>query len=46
MASGSGHAFGGEEEENKYGVMVGNQLAFHRWILRIPEMATAVNMRS
>lgn len=46
MAFGSGHAFGGEEEENKYGVMVGNKLALHRWTLNIPEMVTAVNMRS
>lgn len=46
MAFGSGHASGGEEKENKYGVMEGNQLALHRWAFSIPKMVTAVNMRS
>lgn len=46
MAFGSGRAFGGEEGENKYGVMVGNQLALHRWTLSLPEMVTAGVMRS
>lgn len=46
MAFGSGHASGSEAKENKYGVVEGNQLALHRWAFSIPEMVTAVNMRS
>lgn len=45
MAFGSEHVSGGEEKENKYGVMKGNQLASHRWAFNIPETVIITNRK-
>ena len=45
MACGSELASGGKEEENKYGVMEGNQLAPHRRAFYILETVTVTNMK-
>lgn len=44
MAFGSELAFGGEERENKYGVMEGNQLAPRRQAFSVLEAVTVANM--
>lgn len=44
-AFGSGHASGGEEKENKYGGMAGNQLASHRWVFHNLEAVVVPHRR-
>lgn len=45
MAFSSEHASGGEEKENKYGVMMENQLAPHRWAFHILETVIVTNLK-